>query len=384
MTTPSIKDEPHQPLIDHFRAHLHTVITAEQYGQTARLRALPGAKTEDYCLSLAKLPDNTLAGELAAPVLAIIRQIDEAAMRFHRPLFHKQIKDPARQAEYEEVLEQVDFALALIMRQLPGIARFRAKSTKCSDLLCEVTCGMAGHGPEAVSLIRRYKELFPEQFHGPAEIDPDTDLLGDFAWDTYQRVEALDRLADEFPVNLRAAARSMHGWPMLVHRHTNSRKRFQQLAAQLELGINYPLDASGGAKYRPDTPLVRYLDPLICNLNFIHDVAKNSSYESVEEERKDLLRSWWDGQAERPGDDVVELLRALAKLPPLTKATAAEWSEKAVVPVIMATDARDWKNCGEPALRRITKQSGVKSRATFKSRLLSAVASTLRRLARPG
>jgi hypothetical protein len=51
--------------------------------------------------------------------------------------------------------------------------------------------------------------------------------------------------------------------------------------------------------------------------------------------------------------------------------------------LILATDARDWKNCDESALKKIAGQKGVKSRATFKSRLLAAVAATLRRLARP-
>jgi hypothetical protein len=67
----------------------------------------------------------------------------------------------------------------------------------------------------------------------------------------------------------------------------------------------------------------------------------------------------------------------------LTKAAAAQWAEKAVVPLILVTDARDWKNCADPALQAVAKQKGVKSRATFKSRLLSAVSATLRRLARP-
>jgi hypothetical protein len=67
----------------------------------------------------------------------------------------------------------------------------------------------------------------------------------------------------------------------------------------------------------------------------------------------------------------------------LTKATAAQWAEKAIVPLILANDARDYANCTEPVLQRIAKQKGVKSRATFKSRLLAAVTATLRRLARP-
>ena len=42
-----------------------------------------------------------------------------------------------------------------------------------------------------------------------------------------------------------------------------------------------------------------------------------------------------------------------------------------------------WANCTEPVLQKIAGQKGVKSRATFKSRLLSAVSATLKRLARP-
>jgi hypothetical protein len=60
-----------------FRAFLHTAITAEglDSGQE-RLAALPGPKMPDYCLALAELPENTLALELARPVLAMLGQIE--------------------------------------------------------------------------------------------------------------------------------------------------------------------------------------------------------------------------------------------------------------------------------------------------------------------
>ena len=51
--------------------------------------------------------------------------------------------------------------------------------------------------------------------------------------------------------------------------------------------------------------------------------------------------------------------------------------------MILITDARDYAHCTEPVLQKIAQQKGVKSRATFKSRLLAAVAATLHRLARP-
>ena len=96
-----------------------------------------------------------------------------------------------------------------------------------------------------------------------------------------------------------------------------------------------------------------------------------------------LLQIWWDWPEEPPGEEVLSPLRAARQLPPLTKATAAQWTEKVIVPLILATDARDWTNCTEPVLQKIARQKDVKGRATFKSRLLAAVAATLRRLARP-
>src|ERR1700743_918324 len=116
MSQSSKKTETHENLVNAFRAYLQTVITAEQFGQRARLSALPGAKTVNYCASLAKTTDNTLARELAAPVWAILGEINGAAIDFYRPLYHKTLKDPAKRAEYEAILWQLDFALALILR----------------------------------------------------------------------------------------------------------------------------------------------------------------------------------------------------------------------------------------------------------------------------
>jgi hypothetical protein len=199
----------------------------------------------------------------------------------------------------------------------------------------------------------------------------------------YQRVEALDDLADEFPDHIRTAARSMHAWPMLMPRHTNNRRRFQQLAKRLDLGAYYPTDASEGARFRPDTPLVRYLDPLIYRLVCMCRETRNIEFKSTEDEQHWLYLSWWTWPEDRPNEDVLAVMHATRLLPSLTKATAAQWAEKAIVPLILVTDARDYEKCTEPVLQKIARQKGVKSRATFKSRLLAAVAATLRRLARP-
>jgi hypothetical protein len=247
-------------------------------------------------------------------------------------------------------------------------------------LICDATFHAIGNGAEAAQMIRRYHKEFPDDVDNS---DAPEGFPDQFAWDTYQRVEALDKLADEFPNHVRTAARQMHGWPMLVHRHTNNNTRFKELVERLELGVEYPLDASEGARFRPNTPLVRYLDPLICQIHYVQRMTSYSTHETEEKERESLGFWWRDVQDEQPSDEVVAALRAVPQLPPLTKATAAQWAEKAIVPLILVTDARDYTNCTEPVLQKIAKQKGVKSRATFKSRLLAAVTATLRRLARP-
>lgn len=376
------KSNAHTQLVNAFRAYLQTVTTAEQFKVSERLRLLPGAKTVNYCAWLTEGGENSLARELAAPVCAILKEIEAAAIYYYRPLYQKALKEPEKKAEYENILWQLDFALALILRRFSSLIRFRSKSTKCSDLLCDTIMWM-NCGTEAAKLVRRWQKEFPED----AQEEDGSPLPGSFpdyfALDTYARVEALDLLADEFPGHVRTAARQMHGWPMLVHRHTNNRKRFRQLAKHLELGVDYLLDASEGARFRPDTSLVRYLIPLIRKFDNVRLVVKEPFGKSIEEERKNL-RSWlWDELDKCPSDEEINAAWPLKQLPQLTKANAHEWAEKVVVPYIMVTDASDWKNCELPAFQQIAKQRGVKSRATFKSRLLSAVSATLRRLARP-
>jgi hypothetical protein len=382
MKEPSKHTESQIHLLNSFRAYLQVVVTAGQFSKTAKLSTLPGSKTANYCLSLAKSEDNSLARELAAPVLAILHEINKTAMQFYRPLYQKTIKDPKQREEHEKVLEQLDFALALIQRQFHTLIRFRCRSTKSADLLVDTVSPMLS-GKEAANLIRRYQKEFPDDGCDDNGTLVDGGFPEMFARDTYQRVEELDRLVDDFPDHVKLAALQMHGWPMLARRHTNNKKRFKELATRLELGVNSPLDSTDRARFRPDTPLVRYLDPIVCKLVYVYEVLQYVEKGAAEDE-KEMLRRWlWDSQTERPTDEEVEAITLLKGLPRLTKSTANEWAEKTVVPTILATDARDWKNCNELVLGRIAKQKGVKSRATFKSRLLSAVLATLRRLARP-
>ena len=112
-----------------------------------------------------------------------------------------------------------------------------------------------GDGVEAAGLVRRYQKLFPEDapvVNGEVE---ETSPADAFAWDAYQRMEELDKLANEFPAHIRRVARLMHGWPMLCRRHTNNRRRFQELAQRLQLGADTRLMS---ARARASAPTRRW------------------------------------------------------------------------------------------------------------------------------
>jgi hypothetical protein len=380
---PSGANKKRNDWLQHFRAHLHLAITAKQTGQTKKLDDLPGPRTQDYCRELAKLPDNTLALELATPVTAILDQISSVSSLCEAILRFKDEKAVAMHATAQRILDQLDLALGFILRSFDVHVLFRSEVTEDHDLLVETTRIATTSGERAARLVRRYQQLLPMDC-----LDKDGSLseggfVESFAWDVYLRVAELDRLVDEFPDHIRFAARQMHAWPMLAHRHTNNRRRFKQLADRLELGADYPIDASNGARFRPDTPLVRYLDPVIYRLHSFYYQNSDREFESTEKENESIAQLWRQWPEELPGGDILAVLRETRRLPPLTKATAAQWAEKAIVPLILVTDARDYPDFTVPVLKQIAKQKGVKSRATFKSRLLSAVTATLRRLARP-
>jgi hypothetical protein len=126
----------------------------------------------------------------------------------------------AMHAKATRILDQLDFALALILRNHIWRIQHRGAVTKNVELLGLLTSLATGDGVEAARLIRRFQKLNPEDPREPdGSVSPES-CPDEFAWDAYQRVEALDDLADEFPDHIRTAARSMHAWPMLMPRHT--------------------------------------------------------------------------------------------------------------------------------------------------------------------
>ncbi|MDB6112856.1 MAG: hypothetical protein JWR69_4606 [Pedosphaera sp.] len=352
------------------------------------------AETVSMLEVLAKEPDNMLAAELSAPARALVAAIGDMVGEAHCvAAAGEKLQNAGIQERAALVLGQLEFALALIFRDLAPVVSALAHFSKNSDLLCGAIGHAVGDGSKAGKLIERYQELFPED--GKQEDGAFEDgWPAIFAWEAYNRMQALEAMADEFPEKLRSATREMNGWPMLRHRFVNSKKRFEELADKLQLGADYPLNTSEGAKFRPETPMVRYLDGLVwrfhvCGQSFREARQHAIRMKAPEPDAVAFAQRTWGGIGEPALEpEALAAIQASLDLPKLTKSTAKGWADKALVPYILAQDAKTAETCTEPALRMIWKQQGktgtLKSRSDFKSRLAPDVSKQLRSMARPG
>lgn len=290
----------------------------------------------------------------------------------------------SEQRALAEVRDQVDRTLGFFLVDVMSAAHRRARTSRNVDLLHFVSGYLQGDGDDALNLMGRIHELFGDESGPDGEVAPET-FPDSFAWDTYLRVSALAGLVEKYPKHLRHSARQMHGWPMIVSHHLDCRPELERIAERLEVGAAYPLDVGPRKKRGVETALLRYLEPMVWRLH----VLRGALLESAETRAKeDFVRRiyyyWWQHPEPEPGSDEVAILQRLPDLPPLTQKTAREWSREVIAPLIMLTGAETRETCTEPALRKIWQHRSVKSRATFQSRLHSAVTDTLRRFGRAG
>lgn len=336
-------------------------------------------------LLLLKRDVDALSQGWAAPAIRNLKFISQAlyALEFY-PKARADFSEESK-ANMEALAERLDWAVAMIKRELDLIEAQRAYLTRNHDLLLDALGDKTGCGSEAVEMIRHIQETLPEVDRFPdGDLDSEN-TVATFVWDTYLRVALLDQLANEFPRHIAPVARQMHAWPMLRHRHTSGDARFEEIAARFELGADYPLDTRRTARFRPDSPMVRYLDGLVPRLSFTRYYCRlhNTTEDSV------LIHCWRMDQTreERQRElskAALDALRQLKDLPSLVKSTAAVWSKKAVIPWMLATDANGPGPYTEKAIEQVRLQRDIKSRAIFQSRLESKVSKTLRSLVKPG
>jgi hypothetical protein len=208
-----------------------------------------------------------------------------------------------------------------------------------------------------------------------------------FAWDTVNRVRRLAQLSKRYPAQMRNVARQLLTWPVMSSMPYLTGDDTWDDYVDLELGSEYPLDTSSRARIHHESAMGRYLTNWIERLHEFRLSIRFRPQEVPGQARPDeetIRRCWGSEHEPEPGPKIVAVLRVVLTLPALTKATSHEWSQRALVPLIMLADAgSDETTCREPALKAIWRQKGVKSLGTFRSRLLSPVCQMMHKRARP-
>jgi hypothetical protein len=335
-------------------------------------------------LLLLKRNPDVLSQEWAAPAINGLELLKQALDILELSPKVRKNDTSESKANTAALAERLDWAVAMIKRQLSQIEHQRAYLTQNDDLLLDVLGDQVGRGAEAVEMLRHIQKTAPHVDGLPGgELDSEN-TVANFVWDTYVRVALLDQLVDEFPRHIASVARQMHAWPVLRHRHTAGNSRFEAIADRFALGADYPLDTRKTARFRPDSPMVKYLDDLISRLNFVRNYCQQ--HNTITD--KELLYCWRCYQTRVEHDmelsrGALDALKSVRDLPALTKATAAVWTKTAIVPLVLTTDASGSGPYAERAIEQIRVQRDIKSRAIFRSRLESKIAKTLHSLAKP-
>lgn len=285
--------------------------------------------------------------------------------------------------QFAELRDHADMCLSQAARHLMALLRIRAETSYSLDLMVESISMARGDGDECLRLIRFLHERTGDEKEGLSTID-DSTFPSSFLEDLYKRVAAFPSLAARYPEHMSFAAKRFQGLPMLFSLHIDNSMEFRRLAEDLGLGKWHPLDVSGRRKRGVRTPAMTYLEPLVCRLDDFRDIMLwIASRETAPITSKRMADAWRTSAFdEKTSDSVVEVLRKVPSLPVLIKSAAPTWSRNVIVPYILVTDGADPANAEHPFLRNIWNHRDVKSTATFRSRLESAVTDFLTRYSR--
>lgn len=158
--------------------------------------------------------------------------------------------------------------------------------------------------------------------------------LGYTAVEIVETLEAI--LAEESEEANRAAelvsstAEDLPYWPMLQFLHTAANNQFPRIADKIGLGSRCPINVSDAANYSLHTPINRYVWGVLIQFQSARQIASwglkkgepvktaYQSYNCTEDQRAIFIRCH--------------------SLPLLTKTTAQQWAEQAIMPFIKLTE----------------------------------------------
>ncbi len=171
------------------------------------------------------------------------------------------------------------------------------------------------------------------------------------------RIEGVDKRVSETPAELlRTGARGLPYFPMLRFLNTaaNAQEHFEQIAEQLELGKECPINVSATANWSLQTPINYFVWKCLKHFQNVHwhirDGFKGPGYGHVggpaktfekaaegiiltKVESPPARRSFMAGLIKR---EDIPIYKVSYELPPLTKSTAMLWANKAIVPYVVS------------------------------------------------
>jgi hypothetical protein len=283
---------------------------------------------------------------------------------------------------FAELRDHADFCLSGAAENLLSHVRVRAKSSRSEDLVCHAVSHAMGDGNDCIELIEIYHRMMGDDTEGTGQIDAET-FPDQFLWDLAQRVEAFPAFAERYPQHLYFAARHLHGLPMMVSHHLDVTQEFHRLSEMLGMGTWHPLDVSPRRKRGANTPAMKYLEPVLWRMHNIRQILIDiGTREGLPIPSERIAGVVARRRIEDVSEAEIEIYRKLAEIPRLVKSAALDWSKEIIVPYILLSDGADPANAADPFLRNIWNHRGVKSVATFRSRLESAVTDFLTRYSR--
>ncbi len=160
-----------------------------------------------------------------------------------------------------------------------------------------------------------------------------------------ESVEAKDNAA-----LMEGTARELPYWPVLYFKNTAANNQLPPILEKLDLGKECPINVSESAKYRLETPINGFVWRCLRHFQTVHwlirieletpgvdrGTGKAKTFEEAIEplvfqrvESPPARRAGIYGMIDRAE---IPIYQTSYKLPPLTKTTAKEWADKAIVP----------------------------------------------------
>jgi hypothetical protein len=177
---------------------------------------------------------------------------------------------------------------------------------------------------------------------------------------------------------MRAVARNFPYWPMLRFRNAaaNSEKQFHRIAEELELGKKCQINVSERANYSLETPINSFVWKCLTHFRSVHswvqfgfrhggqDYGPANTFEEAVEFMVKFEKSAKPVRRPAKSHGIIKredipIYKISVSLPPLTKSTVKEWTDKAVLPYV-CSNYPDFSKV--PEFAGCLKRSGVKTR----------------------